>query len=557
MRSVHCSVLALLLAAWSQVALAQPAPPAAGTAHFRIFVRARQIGTEEVSVTRTPEGTVISGSGRLSPPADVITNRCEMRYDAQGKPTDLTFDAIVRGQFASMHTVFSGGTAATQVAQAGQPLITRTEKVTPDVVLLNSFFGLYEGLAGHLRDAKAGTELKAYVGGQTEVVVQVKAITDERIQTPGQSIAARHYLLAFMNPGQPQQTDLWADESGRLLRMAIPAQALEMARADVSSAASRTEAAPRAGDEQVRIPANGFSLAGTVSKPSTPGLAAAGRHPAVLLVGGSGPTDRDEMAYGIPIFAQLAGGLADAGFLVVRYDKRGVGQSGGRADSVTLEQYAEDARAALKFLRQRKDVDPKRIAIAGHSEGGWVAMLAAAKNKDVAALVLIATPGVTGAELVLAQQQHALQLAKLPPSEQQAKVDLQKKIQNAVLTGTGWESVPQQYRAQADTAWFHSFLAFDPSKVMRDVRQPILIVQGDLDMQAFPAYADRLADMARRRKAPADEAVTIVHLPGVNHLLVPATTGESGEYAQLTDRNVSKDVLTPITAWLEKTPRAR
>jgi pimeloyl-ACP methyl ester carboxylesterase len=317
----------------------------------------------------------------------------------------------------------------------------------------------------------------------------------------------------------------------------------------------------------VRIPANGFSLAGTISKPVPPNAEAAAlkakpvppkagspvRYPAVILVGGSGPADRDELVFGIPIFAQVAGALADAGFLVLRYDKRGVGQSGGRADSATLEQYAEDARAVFSYLRNRKDVDRKRIAIAGHSEGGWTAMLAAQKNKDIRALVLIATPGVTGAELVLAQQEHLLQRMNISPAERQAKIDLQKKIQRAVLTGTGWEGIAPELQKQADTLWFHSFLAFDPAKVMPNVKQPILIVQGDLDRQIFAPQADRLAQMARARKAPADKAVTVVHVPGVNHLLVPATTGEYDEYARLTDKNVSTDLLSAITGWLQKT----
>ena len=106
--------------------------------------------------------------------------------------------------------------------------------------------------------------------------------------------------------------------------------------------------------------------------------------PAVVLVGGSGPTDRDGLRLGIPILGQLAGALADAGFIVVRYDKRGIGQSGGRAESASLTDYAEDVRAAVKMLADRKDVDPKRIAVVGHSEGGSVALMAAAKDKRIA-----------------------------------------------------------------------------------------------------------------------------------------------------------------------------
>ena len=352
MRSVHCSVLALLFTAWSSGALAQSAA-AGGPSDFKIFVRGAQIGTEQVVVMRSPDGIVISGSGRLSAPIDVITNRCEVRYDAQWRPVDALDDALVHGQYTSLHTVFTDGTAATQAIQGGAQSAQKSDKVTPDaIVLLNSFFGLYEALAARLQNMKAGGSLRAYILPLAEIAIQVKDVNDERIQTPGRTIATRHYQLLLMNPGVPTQADLWADETGRLLRMSIPAQSFEMAREDVASVAARREAAPRAGDEQVRIAANGFTLAGTISKPLQPAAPSAGatanpaakqsapfvRYPAVILVGGSGPADRDEFAFNIPIFAQVAGALSDAGFLVLRYDKRGVGQSGGRADGATLEQ---------------------------------------------------------------------------------------------------------------------------------------------------------------------------------------------------------------------------
>src|SRR4029077_10676425 len=106
--------------------------------------------------------------------------------------------------------------------------------------------------------------------------------------------------------------------------------------------------------------------------------------PAVVLVGGSGATDRDEVVYGIPILGQISEALADAGFIVVRYDKRGIGQSGGRAESASLVDYAEDVRAAVKLLADRKDVDAKRIVVIGRAEGGAIALIAASKDKKIA-----------------------------------------------------------------------------------------------------------------------------------------------------------------------------
>ncbi len=174
------------------------------------------------------------------------------------------------------------------------------------------------------------------------------------------------------------------------------------------------------------IPAAGFNLASTITKPPTP----SGPLPAVVLIGGSGPTDRDETVAGIPIFGQIARDLVAAGFFVVRYDKRGIGQSGGRSESVTLSDYAEDARSIVEWLKKRKDVDKKRIALVGHSEGGLVALQVAARERDdVAAVVTIAAPSTNGAALILEQQKHALDLMKMDEAERKSKIALQERDQ--------------------------------------------------------------------------------------------------------------------------------
>lgn len=177
-------------------------------------------------------------------------------------------------------------------------------------------------------------------------------------------------------------------------------------------------------------------------------------------------------------------------------------------------------------------------------------MLAAAREKQIASLVLIAAPGTRGSDLVLEQQQHALDLLKATDEERKAKIELQTKIQAAVISGSGWESIPPNLRDQADSAWFRSLLLFDPQKVMQKIEQPILIIQGDLDQQVFPHHADQLAALARtRKKVPPAEAV---HLPGINHLLVPAKTGDVAEYASLPDKTVTPVVAKTIADWLKK-----
>ena len=555
MPSRHCIrpaiVVLAILAAAAPLSAAQQRPSTAGTgeATLRVFARGAVIGTEQSAVTRDASGWTITSSGRLNAPLNIVNRRLQIRYDLNWKPLELTLDATVRGQVQTIHTTISGNTATSEVGIAGQSRVL-TATTTPEVLLPSPFFASYEALAARLRTAAPGSTIAAFQPAQTNLTIRVGDSTSERIQTPKETIEAKHTHVTITPEGVVSaniELDIWADPNGRLLRVSVPAQGLEVVREDVASVATRRVPISRPNDEQVRIPDNGFVLAGTLSKPVKPG---AMRLPAVVLVGGSTSTDRDELAFGIPIFGQLADAISDAGFIVLRYDKRAVGMSGGRDEAATIADYADDARAAVKFLSERKDVDPKRIAMVGYGEGGIVAMLAAARDKRIAALALVATPGITGAELNLEQVKHALDRTNRSAADKQATIELQKKIQQAVLTGAGWEPLAA-YRRQADTPWFQSFLAFDPARVMRDVGQPLLVVQGELDTQVAPGNAGRLETLANQRKNRP--AAQVVRIRTVNHLLVPATTGEADEYPNLKDKRVSAEVSKALIGWLRST----
>jgi pimeloyl-ACP methyl ester carboxylesterase len=552
LHSIRARLLASAAAFWiaggaEGVAQTQTSGPAAST--FTIFIRSARIGTEQIAVERTVDGWTITSNGRIGAPVDIVTRRLQLRYDAEWKPLGLTLDAVIRGQPTTLQTTIAGTTATSEMVSGGTPS-QKTDTIEPDSILLpNPAFGSYEALAARLSGAKPGSTIPIYIAPQGTMTATVGESVGEQIQTPARLVKANRTLVTIARPGVPPlDVEVWIDaETNRLLRLSVPAQSLDVVREDIGSVAARRVTVTRAGDEQVRIPAAGFSLAGTVSKPAN---ATAARLPAVVLVGGSGPTDRDELVAGIPMFGQLAGALADAGFLVLRYDKRGVGQSGGRPEAATIADYAEDLRAVVRFVADRRDVDRARLAVAGHADGGSVGMLAAAREDRIRALVLIATVGVTGADLNMAQVTHALARSGRPEAERQKTLELQKQIQQAVLTGKGWDAVPPALRQQADTPWFQSFLAFDPAKVMRDVDQPILIVQGSLDKQVDPANAEKLAAIAKARRRQAASDLVIV--PGVNHLLVPAATGEVDEYGSLNGQDVSPEVPKAIADWLTR-----
>lgn len=535
----------------SQVFAQAPAQPAAsGDTQFLVFFRSQPVGREEAVVLRTADSWVVRGTSRLGAPIDITSRTAEVVYDLEWRPKSMTVDSVVRGQDILMKTTFAGGKASSVIEVQGKPQ-TKEDTVAADTVVLpNTFLGSYTALARRLQGKTTGSELRVYIAPQSEITVRVMSAGPGQIETPKGVITATRFALTFSNP--PPQGDLpvnmWTDNDGGLLRMSIPSQMIEMAREDIASAASRTTAFSIPGDESVTIPSLGFNLGGTITKPAS----ATGPLPALILIGGSGPTDRDETVAGIPVFGQIARELVNAGFVVVRYDKRGVGQSGGRSESVTIADYAEDARQVLLWLEKRKEVNKERIGIVGHSEGALVAMLLAGRERNkVGAMALIAGPSTDGNTVVLEQQKLVLSKMPIDDAQRAERTALQEKINTAVIKGTGWGDIPVAARKVADTPWFYSFLTFNPAKAMEDTRQPVLIVQGELDTQVQPYHADKLAEFARARKTKTE--VAVVKVPGVNHLLVPAKTGDVTEYASLgADAKVSGQVTTAIATFMVK-----
>jgi uncharacterized protein len=556
-RCAGIALLGLLLASASARAQKKqppaPPPPRADVT-FRVFVRGQPIGNETVTVLSLPDGWKVMSSGQLVAPLSITTRLAEVTYDHEWRPKSLLIDSLIKDQPITVKTTFSGTQAVSEIVQ-GDKTFSKTDAVAPQTVVLpNLIFGAYEALAARLSTAQPGAKFRIYVAPQAEIDLTLDTVTSDRVSAPGRTFEARHHVVTFQNPAGPLPVDIWTD-GPRLMRITIASASIDVMRDDIATVATRQTTNYRAGDEDVRITANGFNLAGTLSKPAAvppPVNGKPARLPAIVLLAGSGPVDRDETVSGVPIFAQLSAALADAGYLVLRYDKRGVGQSGGREESATIFDFSEDGRAAVKYLQNRKDVDKDRIVLVGHSEGSAVALSVGQREKKVAGLVLVAGLGTTGAELVLEQQQHALEVAKTSAAEKDAKIALQKKIQQAVISGTGWEDVPAPLRKQADTPWFKSLLEYDPIKVMAKVGQPILIVHGELDRQVPPRHADLLAAAANARKNKP--AADVVKLPGINHLLVPAKTGEVSEYNVLPSRTISPDVAAKIVEWLGRLP---
>jgi uncharacterized protein len=534
----YCTALTgVALLASAVTAGAQPVQPTPGDAAFAVYIRGTQVGREQATLARSDSGWIITSTGRSAAPLDFTVSRFEVKYTTDWQPLEMTLEGRLRNAIVKIKTSFGMTTAINEILQGNNTRSKEDQISARTIVMPNQVFSAAEALAARLWDTAAGGEIPIYVAPAAEIKAKVRAVTAETLQGPGGSLATRRFELTLQNPERPLNATIVVDERRRLVRYEVPDAGLLAVREDLSSVAVRALTVHNPTDADVTIAANGFNLAGTMTTPPT--VAGRLRYPGVLLVGGTSPADRDQLMGGVPVFAQLAKMLADSGHVVLRYDRRGTGQSGGRTDTATLTDYADDAASAIKWFKDRDDVDKRHIVIVGHMDGGAVALIAAAAGNDIDGVVTIDAAGASGADLVLLQQQKLLEDMKLTDADRQARIDLQKKIQTAVVNGTGWEGVPEPMRRQADTPWFRSVLTYEPARLMPKIKQPILIVHPDLDPMVPASEADRLGELAKaRKKAPPTD---IVHLPDVTRALTPAGSG-----------TVSPKVAETIAAWIKK-----
>lgn len=300
--------------------------------------------------------------------------------------------------------------------------------------------------------------------------------------------------------------------------------------------------------EEVTIKAQGYTLAGTLLLPKN----GARPFPAVVTITGSGQQTRDEP---IPIpglekykpFRQIAEALASRGIAVLRVDDRGVGSSGGRETlmTATTSGFADDTRAEVAYLRSRSEIDGKRIALVGHSEGGSIAPMVASTDSQIAAIVLMAGPGKRGDQITMDQLNAALErMPNLTAEQKEQQRAQQLEIIHAVQTGGDLSKYPAQVRLP----WIKEFWTYDPLPTIRQVHQPILILQGALDRQVTAEQAAMLEQAAR---AVGNKDVTVHVFPNLNHLFLPAKTGAFDEYPHLETTVIPDDVLKTLGDWLE------
>lgn len=309
---------------------------------------------------------------------------------------------------------------------------------------------------------------------------------------------------------------------------------------------------------EITIAGDDVSLAGTFTIPE-----GAGPFPGVILFTGSGLQDRDENVMGFRVFGELADHLTRSGIAVLRCDDRGLGGSVGDIDYLTDSVFACDAALMLDYMLAQPDIDPGRIGILGHSEGSTVALITADWNpEDVAFVVSMAGPSISGYEVLLGQIEMLCRQAGLPEQEIARNVETQRKVMDIILAGDDHSGLDELFRfetlasledlseeelaglgdidvyvdyvvaqsiAQVETEWFLNFLRHDPADEISAVSCPVLALYGSLDIQVPPER-----NLEPMQMALTDNSLSsVIVIDGANHLFQAAVDGSVEEYATL------------------------
>lgn len=318
----------------------------------------------------------------------------------------------------------------------------------------------------------------------------------------------------------------------------------------------------------------GIRIAGTLTTPRDKGP-----FPAVILITGSGPQDRNESIFGHKPFMVLADHLTRQGVAVLRVDDRGVGGSTGNVTTATTDDFTEDVLAGVEYLKSRKEIDPKKIGLIGHSEGGIVAPLVATKSSDIAFIVMMAGTALPGEEILYLQGALIAKAAGIRDEDIAANRKVQERIfailkseqdpkeaekkfntlRDEIVAGmteeqkkAGADKILESQLKSVNTPWFRFFITYDPKPALTRVRIPVLAINGERDLQV--PHKENLAAIESALKAGGNKDFTLIMLPELNHLFQKAVTGSPSEYGKI-EETISPVALKAISDWIVKRVR--
>jgi len=517
---------------------------------FIIYYGEKESGVETYSISESKEGFQLTDRAEFQVAGQNILVNLNLWLDPAFRAVKLSMDGETMGSTYQVSTRFEEGKAINRLS--GIKDTTTEVPVHQDALILpNGLFFPYAFLVQRYDLRKGGKQkFFGYVVPQMEMTVEVEDRGKEMVNFKTTQAELRKL---FVSLGGMVGVNLWIDDKGEILKLNIPIQGIEVFREGYEPAPARVEPDTLKkfySSQEVTFESGKLKLAGTVTIPQD----GKKQHPAVIIISGSGPQDRNgvtpELKFSVQ-YKSLAHALSNAGILVLRYDERGVGESEGDFETATLSDFVSDVKAGIGYLKQRSDVDETRICLIGHSEGGIIAPMIASEDPTIKAIVLMAGTAKPLDQVITEQQEYILSKQHIPEETKRKLIQDQKDFFAWVRGEKEWdeEKLKQLGSLVNRKQWLLEHFQHDPLQTIKKVKCKVLILQGGKDRQVFEKHA-HLLDQALQESGNQNHLLKI--FPDLDHLFC-RTEGE-GDYAEYadTERPLDPEFLDFLTDWLKK-----
>jgi pimeloyl-ACP methyl ester carboxylesterase len=503
---------------------------------YTTYISGQAIATENYSIQKNDDATIRAE-------AELILGGTRQKTRTILSAKGGVSLSVESGGVKAVFVEANGSSAKVQLA--GQP--EREFNSRAGLVLQRLVWHHYALLLSKYDEAKGGEQRFAVISPDREgdVTVRVERVNRAEFAAGDKKIAAAYYKVVL---AERVSIDIWADEMRVPVLILIESQGVRVVRqgseslvASILASRSKPAAEQAYTAEEISYASGDVTIAGTLTIPNN----GAASHPAVVLISGSGSQNRDGYPAAQGLYKFIAEHLSSNGVAVLRSDDRGMGKSTESSKPISYTDLIGDGKAAVKFLRARKDIDPDRVVLAGHSEGAGTAAIIASEDKQIAAIALLAGVSRTFDEVAIEQGLYQAALKKLIDS---SKADDLPEDTRLVLKVIEEAKAGKKDVAASDTyTYFRQHLAGRPAAVLKQVRCPVLILQGERDTEVLAYHA---IEMARALTGAGNRAVRLRIFPNLSHSFIPSPLDGSLTVEQRS--RVSRDFLETLGGWLSE-----
>ena len=541
---VSVGVVGSVISAWSETS--------DESGRLIIYYGEKESGFENYSVSVSEGRIRLTDQAQFKMTELGFAVNLDLVLDTLFLPQSLNMDGKLQGETYQISTEFLERKAISHTKRDGDTSTTELPMHEKALILPNALFYPYTFLVKRYDFEKGGKqEFFGFMAPQIELPITAEYKGKEKVDFEAGSSELEKLLV---NLGGVLGVNLWLNEKKELVKLSIPLQGIEVYQQGFKPAPESAEIdtlPKKYTPEDIIFRSGQIRLSGTLTVPDNEKK----RHPACIIISGSGPQDRDgrvpDLGFSVQ-YKTIAHELSNSGILVLRYDERGVGESDGDFKTASLTDLVTDAKAGIKYLRSRPEVDSTRICLIGHSEGAIIAPMIAAEDKDIKAIVLMAGTAKPLDQVMMEQQGFLLSKVNIPDEMKEEAIGEQREFFDWVRGTKDWqeEEMPVQYRElRGKRKWFRQHFDHHPLETIAQVGCKVLILQGKKDRQVFDLHAVMLSN-ALDKAGHEDHLIRI--FPDSDHLFCKTEgEGDYGEYAK-TERPIDPEFLEFLSDWLKR-----